>query len=160
MISPYADYTAQSTLQARGAFDDALRRARRRRTLARLGGRPTRLQSFDEERRRLGPTLSNPPTRRDIPLAAVTGSVDRSRDFTSDFLPLLSSDEERWTRVRNAMVGEAGVPPIVVYGLRGRYFVIDGHHRVSVAKRFGQTSIEAYVTEVTPVRSSVEQGST
>jgi hypothetical protein len=43
--------------------------------------------------------------------------------------------------------GEA-IPPIEVYELAGAYFVKDGHHRVSVARQLGQTSIAARVIEV------------
>ena len=43
------------------------------------------------------------------------------------------------------------LPPIDVYKLGNLYFVIDGHHRVSVARAQGATEIEAHVTEIDTV---------
>jgi len=40
------------------------------------------------------------------------------------------------------------MPPIEVYKVGETYFVIDGYHRVSIAKQEGFTSIEARVMEV------------
>jgi nucleotide-binding universal stress UspA family protein len=44
--------------------------------------------------------------------------------------------------------GPTGLPPIEVYQIGEAYFVLDGNHRVSVAKELGATHIQAYVTEV------------
>jgi hypothetical protein len=40
------------------------------------------------------------------------------------------------------------MPPIDVYRVGDLHFVQDGHHRVSVARAFGDTEIEAHVIEV------------
>jgi len=40
------------------------------------------------------------------------------------------------------------MPPIDVFRVGDMYFVRDGHHRVSVARAFGDTTIEARVREV------------
>ena len=40
------------------------------------------------------------------------------------------------------------MPPIDVYRIGDMHFVQDGHHRVSIAMATGQTTIDAYVTEV------------
>ena len=41
----------------------------------------------------------------------------------------------------------AWVPPVVLYKVGDVYFVVDGHHRVSVARQQGQEFIEAEVRE-------------
>jgi nucleotide-binding universal stress UspA family protein len=41
-----------------------------------------------------------------------------------------------------------GLPAIDVYQIGEVYFVLDGNHRVSVARQLGATHIQAYVTEV------------
>jgi hypothetical protein len=41
-----------------------------------------------------------------------------------------------------------GIPPIDVYRIGELHFVEDGHHRVSVARAKGDTTIEAHVKEV------------
>jgi nucleotide-binding universal stress UspA family protein len=41
-----------------------------------------------------------------------------------------------------------GLPPVELYKIGEAYFVVDGHHRISVGRSLGQTLIQAYVTEV------------
>jgi nucleotide-binding universal stress UspA family protein len=50
--------------------------------------------------------------------------------------------------VQLAATGLTGLPPIEVYQIGEAYFVLDGNHRVSVARRLGASYIEAYVTEI------------
>lgn len=49
------------------------------------------------------------------------------------------------------------MPPIEVLRVGGLHFVVDGHHRVSVARHLRRDAIEAYVTEVT-TRVSPDEG--
>lgn len=95
--------------------------------------------------------MSGPVKLINVPLAHIVGSLDRAGDYTADFLPRLRGDEERWARVRLAVDSLEGVPPIELYEFDGEYYVRDGHHRVSVMKRMGLRSIEAYVTTLVPV---------
>lgn len=127
-------------------FRDARRKAAVRTLFGRLTGRRAELLSFEE----IDDTLKlGSPYRRyldDIPLAAIVGSVGRYVDFTRDFLPLKDSDEGRWARVRVA-VEQQGLPPIEVHKIGEAYFVLDGNHRVSIARQLGATHIEAYINE-------------
>jgi len=55
------------------------------------------------------------------------------------------------------MVSAQDMPPIEVYQVGKTYFVVDGNHRVSIARQEGMKAIEAYVCEfVTPVGLSPE----
>ena len=74
------------------------------------------------------------------------GSVGRFLDLTRTFVPLVESDGQRWQRVAE-LQWEQGLPPIELYKVGDAYFVKDGNHRVSVARQFGATTIEAYVWE-------------
>jgi nucleotide-binding universal stress UspA family protein len=85
---------------------------------------------------------------QDIPLDAIVGSVGRYTDFTRGFLPRREVNPDRWARVKVAASGLVGLPPIDVYRIGEAYFVLDGNHRVSVARALGATHIQAYVTEV------------
>jgi nucleotide-binding universal stress UspA family protein len=85
---------------------------------------------------------------KEIPLHAIVGSVGRYTDFTRSFLPRQDSDQYRWAQVMVKVTDMEGLPPIEVYQIGEAYFVQDGNHRVSVARRLGATHIEAYVTEV------------
>ncbi|MEZ4594980.1 MAG: universal stress protein [Chloroflexota bacterium] len=82
---------------------------------------------------------------REIPLNAIVGSVGAIT------WPKHDSDEERWVRVKTAVHEMVGMPPIDVYKVGDVYFVIDGNHRVSIARQLGSDSITARVTEV-PLR--------
>jgi nucleotide-binding universal stress UspA family protein len=128
------------------------RRARRRAMLeqifARLTGKSADLLSYEQVRQELRVTGRKKRELKDIPLDAIVGSVGRYTDFTRSFLPRQDSDEGRWTRVQRAMTAQEGVPPIEVYQIGAVYFVLDGNHRVSVARQLGASSIEAYVTEL------------
>ena len=140
-------------------FHRARRRGALRSLLARLAGRSSELLPFEEVRRGLQATGEVPRGLQQIPLDRVVGSVGRYRDFTRDFSPLDDSDEQRWARVRAAVTGPGGLPPIEVYKVGDAYFVKDGNHRVSVARRLGAPTTEAYVTEVrTRVPLSLEDG--
>jgi len=119
-----------------------------REIIARLTGRSTELLSYEEVRQKLRAVQGAEQSIQDIPTDAIVGSVGRYTDFTRDFLPRRDSDRDRWTRVKLAVTELEGLPPIEVYKLGEAYFVIDGNHRVSVARHLGATHIQAYVTEV------------
>jgi hypothetical protein len=83
-----------------------------------------------------------------VAVEKIVGSVGRSRDFDGDFLPIRRGLEERWKRVDRAFHKGVELPPVVLYKLGGRYFVVDGNHRVSVARYQGVEWIEAEVTQL------------
>ena len=83
----------------------------------------------------------------------IVGSVGRSRDFDRCFLPLRASTGERWKRVDVAFHRGEDLPPVTLYKLDGAYFVLDGNHRVSVARYHGLRTVEAEVTEFLPPRA-------
>jgi len=84
---------------------------------------------------------------RTIELARIIGSVNRYRDFDRAFLPAHNRIANRWQRVDRAFYEDVGLPPIVLYKVGEIFFVVDGHHRVSVAQEQGQEFIEAEVHE-------------
>jgi ParB/Sulfiredoxin domain len=89
-----------------------------------------------------------------IPLDQIVGSVDKVKDFDRRFRPTSDRSRQRWERLaEKSRLGEY-LPPIDVYKLGNLYFVIDGHHRVSVARAQGATEIEADVTEIDTVVST------
>lgn len=130
-------------------FREARQKAILREIMARLTGSASpSLLSFEQVRSTLKAQVSPKTTLKEIPLDAIVGSVNRYDDFTRDFLPRESVDEERWARIEIAAHDMKGLPPIEAYQIGQVYFVSDGNHRVSVAKRLGATHIQAYVTEV------------
>lgn len=129
-------------------FYDARRRAALEEILAKLTGKSADLLSFEEVRQKLKAKIGASGELKEIPLDAIVGSADRYADFTRSFLPRQDFNRDRWARVMAAMTHLAGLPPIEVYQIGEVYFVLDGHHRVSVARQLGATHIQAYVTKV------------
>ena len=129
-------------------FRSARQKASLREIIARFKGESIELLSFEEVRKQLKAQVSAIQVIKDIPIAAIVGSVNRYQDFLRDFLPRQNIDAERWSNIDLANQGLIGLPPIEVYQIGEAYFVIDGNHRVSVAKQLGAVEIQAYVTKV------------
>lgn len=104
------------------------------------------LLSFEDARKQLHLKQKIERGLQDIPLDNIRGSVGRYDDFTSAFLPRKEHMLERWETVDVAM-REGKTPPIEVYKIGESYFVLDGNHRVSVARQLGRDTIDAYVYE-------------
>lgn len=117
------------------------------RVLAALSGHSRDLLAFDDVRESLH--LGGPVYRgvRPVPIDQIVGSVDRYRDFDRLFLPTQSRTFDRWTRINRAWYQDISLPPVLLYKVGDVYFVIDGNHRVSVARNRGQTYIDAEVRE-------------
>ena len=142
------DRSPSSFVAAVNDFHRARRKAALQSIMARLTGKSADLLSFEDVRQKLKAGGTTPRELKDIPLDAIVGSVGRYTDFTRSFLPRQDSDQERWARVRVAATGLVGLPPIEVYQIGQAYFVLDGNHRVSVARQLGATYIQAYVNEI------------
>jgi hypothetical protein len=135
-----------------GAAATTFGRARRRRALRELGRfvgarRPRALLPLDEAERRLRPFNRHHVGLRPIPVEQIVGTDGRGGDFDRDFLPSRPGIRERWRRVEQAFP-DGDFPPIDVYLLGDAYFVVDGHHRVAVARQRGMRTIDAHVTEL------------
>jgi len=131
-------------------FEKAHRKANWKRILSFVTGRPTFLLPFELVRERLGAQRKGTSTSRQIELDKIVGSVNRYREFDREFLPLRLQTGERWEAVRNSLYERDEFPPIDVYEISGAYYVVDGNHRVSVAKRMGEKTIRANVTTFEP----------
>lgn len=129
-------------------FRSARLRAELERVRSMLAGKSADLLSYEEVRQKIKATETAKRDLRDIPLAAIVGSVGRYKDFTRHFLPRVDEDEQRWSKVFTLADGLEGLPPIEVFQIGDVYFVRDGNHRVSVARELEAAHIEAYVTLV------------
>ncbi len=132
-------------------FDSARSRAFRRALRAILTGRPPRLHSIEPMLKAAGLEGSAYAGTHEIPIDKIVGSAApdvKSQDFDPGFLPVNRRMRERWTRIYQAMVEGDELPPIDVYKVDDNYYVIDGHHRVSVARNLGRPTINARVVNV------------
>jgi hypothetical protein len=142
----------------RADVEDAFLRARRRQVLARLVQRMRRepddvnlILPFDEVVAALGMKGERSLGLQAIRLDSIVGTMDSRQDFDRHFRPTSGRVRERWERLALAERRGEPIPPIDVYRVGDLHFVKDGHHRVSIAIATGQTTIDAYVTEILTV---------
>jgi nucleotide-binding universal stress UspA family protein len=129
-------------------FRDARRRAAVRAVLGRLQGTSLELLSYEEVTAQLGVSGQFERGVQEIPVDKIVGSVGRYDEFDNSFLPLKDRDAQRWAGVRAAAPDPTRLPPIDVYQIGDAYFVIDGNHRVSIARHTGLEFIAAHIIEI------------
>ena len=113
-----------------------------------------RLLSFDDLRRELAANNRRPRGTRDVEVDEIVGSVGRWEDFDRSFLPASASVRHKWKRIDRAFQRGEDLPPVELYEIGDSYFVVDGHHRVSVARFHDVPTVEATVAEFYPRRAA------
>ena len=120
------------------------------------------VRSFSRDAAQCPPLNQHYAGVRSIPVSAIIGSVGRSHELASDFLPrkrvpgFLRGDA-RYHSIRAAMVHDIPLPAIEVYQLGTQYYVLDGNHRVAAARSVGQLEIDAVVTAFEPLGTGIGQ---
>ncbi len=135
------------TSRVRADFGKARFKSFVNQVLSVLSGQPTKLLSYDEVKEKLrigGPIYRGVKTIR---VDQIAGSLNRYHEFDRAFLPKDDQLASRWQKVDRAFYQEVYLPPVVLYKVGDVYFVVDGHHRVSVAREQGQEFIEAEIRE-------------
>lgn len=84
----------------------------------------------------------------EIPLDALAGTcfAGRQSAFAPGFYPLLPEESEfaqKWTALCTAQLETGIFDPIRCYLLNDRFYVIEGHKRVSVLKHCGAVAVPA-----------------
>jgi hypothetical protein len=133
--------------QSRADFQRALFKSFMNRVWDSLSGQRTTLLSYDDIKEKLhigGPIYRGVQTVR---VDQIAGSLNRYHEFDRVFLPASDKLATRWQNVNRAFYQDVSLPPVVLYKVAQVYFVVDGHHRVSVAREQGQIYIEAEVRE-------------
>src|SRR5688572_21100652 len=114
---------------AREAFQRARRAARRRRR-----ARPRDLAGVTALRWR--------PAR--------PRTVEATTDFDADLRPATDRVARRWEAIARAHHEGRELPPISVLERPDGFYVLDGRHRVSVARAMGRVDIEAWTSPAAP----------
>jgi hypothetical protein len=133
--------------QAKSDFSRARWKAFVRGVMASLRGEKNTLLSYDEVKEKLrigGPIYRGVKT---VPISQIVGSLNRYHEFDAAFLPKNDENANRWQSVDRAFYQEVSLPPVVLYKVGEVYFVVDGHHRVSVAREQNAEFIDAEVRE-------------
>lgn len=95
---------------------------------------------------------------RAVPLEKIVGSVGRAANLRSDFFHRTGpAVTERYYRIEEAMRRDRALPALELYRMRRRreegsgpateYYVLDGHHRVAVARKLGLSYLDAHVVD-------------
>lgn len=86
---------------------------------------------------------------KQIPVDKIVGSLGRYQDFTEKFIPHPERVSDKYAAVKRAIDSGKILPPIKVYQVLDNYFVIDGHHRVTIAKNeLNAPEIDAEVIKI------------
>ena len=148
---------------ARDDFDRARRRANWAKMAGWLLGRPAsrnRLTVLGEVTS--GPVAGGPGGRLEyervgrlvptgeamVPIGQIVGTVEPTRCFDRRFRPTSDHVRARFQRIAAEVRSGHGMDPVELYQCGGFYYVLDGHHRIAVARALGQRSVWALVTEV------------
>ena len=99
----------------------------------------------------------------EIPLSLVTGTLTSGRKaaFAGNYMPILPENSEfaaKWINLCEAQLDLGGIrDAIKCMEFMGRFYVIEGHKRVSVLKSLGALTISADVTRIMPVWSDAPE---
>ena len=94
--------------------------------------------------------------RIDIDQIVGTRSTARREAFSPSFYPLLDDGSEfaaKWTALAKSHLKEGIQDPIVAVEYLNRFYVVEGHKRVSVLRFFGATTMRAEVKRLLPPKS-------
>jgi hypothetical protein len=134
-----------------------------RRAFPRVGRRHGDVKRFDSELKAAGDLTGRADMgARTVDVHKIVGSVSRWQNLRSDFFYRSGEVTARFVRVGEAMRAGKILPPLELYKLKRRppagqppppgadlseYYVVDGHHRVAMARRLGQDYLDAHVVE-------------
>lgn len=94
-----------------------------------------------------------------VPVEKIVGSVGRAHNLRTDFFHRSGwTMTARYRRIGEAMKAGRPLPAVDLYKVRrgpgdagcspaSEYYVVDGHHRVAMARRLGQAYLDAAVVE-------------
>jgi len=112
-----------------------------------LFNQPSELLSFDEFKNKVHAGVPVYRGIKTVRTEQIIGSLNRNHEFDRAFRPIGKVSPQRWQSVNRAFYEGVGLPAIVLYKVGEVYFVVDGHHRVSVARKQGQVFIDAEIRE-------------
>jgi hypothetical protein len=92
---------------------------------------------------RLGPTAEAV-----VPIDQIVGTVEPTRCFDRHFRPTSEVPRTRFERIAADFRSGCGMDPVDLYRCGGQYYVLDGHHRIAVARALGERLVLANITDV------------
>jgi hypothetical protein len=158
--------TGLTEQDARDVFDRARRRASWAKLAGRLRGDPSsrhRLPVLGEvpiatgagetvpgvqrlEFERVG--RPGPASQVMVPIDQIVGTAEPTTCFDRRFRPTCEAPRARFEWLAAAVLSGRGMEPVELYHCGGRYYVLDGRHRIAVTRALGERSVCANITEV------------
>src|ERR1700751_5996687 len=83
-----------------------------------------------------------------VPIGQIVGTVDPARCFDRRFRPTSEVPRTRFERIAAGVRSGRGMDPVDLYRCDGRYYVLDGRHRIAVARALGERWVLANITDV------------
>ena len=83
-----------------------------------------------------------------VPIDRIAGAAEPRTSFDRRFRPTSEAPRARFEWLAAAVLSGRGMEPVELYRCGGRYYVLDGNHRIAVARALGERSVCANVTEV------------
>jgi DNA-binding Lrp family transcriptional regulator/uncharacterized ParB-like nuclease family protein len=117
---------------------------------------PAGIRSFSDDQKKEDAFESRERGVRTVALDRIVGSVGRYQDFDGRFRPKAHVPSERLQRVREAMRAGRVMAPVTLYQIKDEYYVLDGNHRIAVAKELGHDEILAQIVEFIPSAANLK----
>ncbi len=80
-----------------------------------------------------------------VPLTRIVGTIARCCDFDRCFRPLRPHLRRRLARLRTVL-GDRYLPAVRLRQFGDSFYVVDGHHRLALARERGMPAMDAIVT--------------
>jgi hypothetical protein len=117
---------------------------------------PSEVKSFNDQQIKEAAFDARDRGIRTIPLHRIVGSVGRYHDFDSRFRFKHNVNPDRLQRIKSAMQQGKSLGPVKLYEIKDEFFVLDGNHRIAVAKEFGHDEILAHIVEFIPSKNTLQ----
>jgi hypothetical protein len=132
---------------------DCFDRARRHALWAKLAGWLCGRSSSRNRLLLLGDvTIITGTSKRDavVPINQIVGTVEPTRCFDRHFWPTSRLPRSRFERIAADIYCGRGMDAVDLYQCGDQCYVLDGHHRIAVARALGQRWVLANITKVLP----------
>ena len=83
-----------------------------------------------------------------VPIDQIVGTVEPRRCFDRRFRPTSEAPRTRFERIAVGIRSGRGMDPVDLYRCGGQYYVLDGRHRIAVARALGERWVLANITDV------------
>jgi hypothetical protein len=85
-----------------------------------------------------------------VPIDQIVGTAEPTKCFDRHFRPTSQLPRARFERIAADIYCGRGMDAVDLYQCGDKYYVLDGHHRIAVARALGQRWVLANITKIQP----------